>query len=329
MVPARNLLRLQYDCYEGFFDDTRFASEKPACVRSAESMEEEPTSRGRAAVGMAHGGGDQEEEGDQDERDVEDQAGACSREEDEGSEGWLQLGIGAGVGPPASRRSPESISVAAGGALTTELELFAVQPVDVRPPGINPPRTVPAVMMPVYPPPLSHHGVIFRQDLPWGIWNAGASTTFVPAIHPPPPPYALGQYMLPEESSPLAYGERRVVSPQRRPDAGVWFLLQASQNQIKEPFLPQIPKSYLRIKDGRMTVRLLKKYLVNKLGLEDESEVEIWCRGQPLLPFLTLQHVRDNIWCFREEPETGMAMLPAESPSLEYLMTLHYGRSTY
>ncbi|KAG6490667.1 hypothetical protein ZIOFF_051977 [Zingiber officinale] len=38
------------------------------------------------------------------------------------------------------------------------------------------------------------------------------------------------------------------------------------------PLLPQIPRSYLRIKDGRMTIRLLIKYLVNKLGLEDESE---------------------------------------------------------
>ncbi|KAL5082753.1 hypothetical protein RYX36_011174, partial [Vicia faba] len=42
---------------------------------------------------------------------------------------------------------------------------------------------------------------------------------------------------------------------------------------VKEPFLPQIPKNYLRIKDGRMTVRLLMKYLVNKLKLENESEI--------------------------------------------------------
>ncbi|KAM7487081.1 hypothetical protein LguiB_024565 [Lonicera macranthoides] len=40
----------------------------------------------------------------------------------------------------------------------------------------------------------------------------------------------------------------RVVDPPRRPHSGIWFMLQASQNQAKEPFLPQIPKSYLRIK---------------------------------------------------------------------------------
>lgn len=65
----------------------------------------------------------------------------------------------------------------------------------------------------------------------------------------------------------------RVIDPPRRPHSGIWFMLQASQNQAKEPFLQQITKSYLRIKDGRMTVRLLMKYLVRKLGLDSESEV--------------------------------------------------------
>uniref|UniRef100_A0A7N0TM55 Uncharacterized protein n=1 Tax=Kalanchoe fedtschenkoi TaxID=63787 RepID=A0A7N0TM55_KALFE len=68
-------------------------------------------------------------------------------------------------------------------------------------------------------------------------------------------------------------GWMRIVRPPRRPHVGIWFMLQASQNQVREPFLPQIPKSYLRIKDGRMTVRLLIKYLVHKLRLESESEV--------------------------------------------------------
>ncbi|XP_071736391.1 uncharacterized protein [Rutidosis leptorrhynchoides] len=64
----------------------------------------------------------------------------------------------------------------------------------------------------------------------------------------------------------------RVVDPPRRPNSGVWFILQASQNQIKEPYLPQVPKSYLRIKDGRTTIRLLIKYLVKKLKLHSEYE---------------------------------------------------------
>ncbi|KAJ8475972.1 hypothetical protein OPV22_019699 [Ensete ventricosum] len=87
----------------------------------------------------------------------------------------------------------------------------------------------------------------------------------------------------------------RVVSPPRR-QTGIWLILQAAPNQGRQPFLPQIPKSYLRIKDEGLTISLLMKYLVKKLGLEDESEVEITCRDQQLLPFLTLQYVRDNIW---------------------------------
>ncbi|KAK7295622.1 hypothetical protein RJT34_18533 [Clitoria ternatea] len=115
----------------------------------------------------------------------------------------------------------------------------------------------------------------------------------------------------------------RVVDPPRRPHSGIWFMLQASQNPAKEP-LPQIPKNYLRIKDGRMTVRLLLKYLVSKLRLESESEIEITCKGQQLLPFLTLQHVRDNIWSPRD---TTRALL-SDSSTMDHVMVLHYGRST-
>ncbi|XP_071929636.1 protein LAX PANICLE 2-like [Coffea arabica] len=99
-------------------------------------------------------------------------------------------------------------------------------------------------------------------------------------------------------------------------------MLQAQQNQAKEPFLPQISKSFLRIKDGGMTIRLVIKYLVNKLKLESESEVEIRCRGQQVLPFLTLQHVRDSIW----SPSDVVTLLPDSSPT-DHLMVLHYGRS--
>ncbi|KAG7555101.1 hypothetical protein ISN44_As11g012830 [Arabidopsis suecica] len=121
----------------------------------------------------------------------------------------------------------------------------------------------------------------------------------------------------------------RVIDPPRRPHSGIWFLLQASQNQTVEPFLPQIPKSYLRIKDGKMTVRLLMKYLVNKLRLEHESQVEIRCRGQELEPVLTLQHVRDAIWRgSRDNPSLSqnITLLPNSSTS-DHLMVLHYGRT--
>ncbi|XP_030461876.1 protein LAX PANICLE 2-like isoform X3 [Syzygium oleosum] len=120
----------------------------------------------------------------------------------------------------------------------------------------------------------------------------------------------------------------RIIDPPRRPHSGIWFMLQASQNQAKEPFLPQIPKSYLRIKDGRMTVRLIMKYLVNKLRLDSESEqVEITCRGQNLLPSLTLQHVRDQIWSIGQRDQ-AVTMLPESTAAVDHLMVLHYGRSS-
>ncbi|KZV43929.1 RING finger protein [Dorcoceras hygrometricum] len=70
----------------------------------------------------------------------------------------------------------------------------------------------------------------------------------------------------------------RVIQPPRRPSSGLWLMLQASQNQEREPFLPQLSKRYLRIRDGRMTIRLVIKYLVIKLRLESENEK--WDYGQ-------------------------------------------------
>uniref|UniRef100_A0A0D9XZA2 Uncharacterized protein n=1 Tax=Leersia perrieri TaxID=77586 RepID=A0A0D9XZA2_9ORYZ len=110
-------------------------------------------------------------------------------------------------------------------------------------------------------------------------------------------------------------------------EAGTWFVLRAAQSQRRdEPPLPQIPRSFLRVRDGRMTVRVVMRYLVNKLGLEEDSQLEITCRGQRLLPEMTLQHVRDTIWC--TPPAEAAAVLPAPgSLSTNQIMTLNYGRS--
>ncbi|KAL2613650.1 hypothetical protein R1flu_025342 [Riccia fluitans] len=75
---------------------------------------------------------------------------------------------------------------------------------------------------------------------------------------------------------------------------GIWFALQAARNQADNP-LPQLSSPYLRIKDGKLPVSHVKKYLVKKLGLANETEVEITCRGQPVVSSLPLESVR-NIW---------------------------------
>ncbi|CAH8301089.1 unnamed protein product [Eruca vesicaria subsp. sativa] len=120
--------------------------------------------------------------------------------------------------------------------------------------------------------------------------------------------------------------EFRVLDPPKRPHSGLWFLLQASQFQEKEPFLPQVNKRYLRIKDGKITVRLLIKYLMKKLQLESESEIEIRCRGQQLSPLLTMQHVRDTIWSPKSSSSQSFTSLRDSSTS-DHVMILHYGRT--
>ncbi|KAL5724458.1 hypothetical protein ACHQM5_007720 [Ranunculus cassubicifolius] len=87
------------------------------------------------------------------------------------------------------------------------------------------------------------------------------------------PYYPRGSFQQQQQHSVGPSSSARIIDPPRRPDSNIWFSLQASQNQNKQPFLPQIPKSYLRIKDGKMTVQVLIKYLATKLRLDSESEV--------------------------------------------------------
>ncbi|CAO1940811.1 unnamed protein product [Urochloa humidicola] len=128
----------------------------------------------------------------------------------------------------------------------------------------------------------------------------------------------------------------RVVSPPRRTEAaaGLWLKLEAATNQFREPVLPQIPKSYLRIKDSNVKVEVVMKYLAQKLGISGSShQVELTCRGQLLHPFLLVKHVRDSIWCSTppREEETRLTELTASrrSPAAaaaatDHVMTLCY-----
>ncbi|TKW18656.1 hypothetical protein SEVIR_5G445200v4 [Setaria viridis] len=123
----------------------------------------------------------------------------------------------------------------------------------------------------------------------------------------------------------------RVISPPRRREtaAGLWLKLQAAPNQVREPILPQIPKSYLRIKDSNMKVEVVMKYLAEKLGISRSHQVELTCRGQLLHPFLLVKHVRDSIWCStapREEETLAELTASRRSPAAtaDHVMTLCY-----
>ena len=62
--------------------------------------------------------------------------------------------------------------------------------------------------------------------------------------------------------------------------------------------------------------------IVNVVLGDENQQVEITCRGQKLLPFLTLQQVRDNIW----SPSDVVTLLPETASTSDHIMVLHYGR---
>ncbi|KAK8484100.1 hypothetical protein V6N11_027702 [Hibiscus sabdariffa] len=110
-------------------------------------------------------------------------------------------------------------------------------------------------------------------------------------------------------------------STRTRPHSGLWFTLQAYTNRNGEA-LPQIPKAYIRVKDENVTIFMVKKYLVRKLGLSNEAEVEISCMGQRLLQTQTLKQVRDGVWL-----PSFLHNYSLESNCVNnHLMSLYYGR---
>ncbi|KAL4352717.1 hypothetical protein GQ457_06G028990 [Hibiscus cannabinus] len=104
----------------------------------------------------------------------------------------------------------------------------------------------------------------------------------------------------------------------------VWFSLVASEDQEGGASLPQIPANYLRIKDGNMPVSFIQKYLMKKLDLTDEAEVEIKCMGQPVLPTLQLYNLVD-LWLQTASTSQRVAA-SAGSSAKEFVMVLAYAR---
>ncbi|KAI3929518.1 hypothetical protein MKX01_025686 [Papaver californicum] len=280
---------------------------------------------------------------------------------------WLQLGLGGShelnyklddhrIEPITTTRSRNDL---------VELNLFAgannntqhviKQPMITTPPNTSNMDTISAPSLFLSQPRSSFSNFLHQQEVvSWGNrpspWNNPIASATSTSTSP--------SNSLLQMASPISPGHRqqrfhhhntvldmrslnsdlKVVNPPRRPHSGVWVILQASQAQEIEPFLPQIPKNYLRIKDGRTTVRMLIKYLVNKIKLHNESEVEIRCRGQLLLQHLSIQYVRDHIWIANNNYNSRsdhhnlhhhaaaiMTLLP-HSLTTDHVMTLHYSR---
>ncbi|PSS19068.1 E3 ubiquitin protein like [Actinidia chinensis var. chinensis] len=104
----------------------------------------------------------------------------------------------------------------------------------------------------------------------------------------------------------------------------IWFSLVASEEQEGDIPLPQISACYLRIKDGSVPVSFIQKYLVKKLDLTSEAEVEIMCRGQPLLPTLQLWNLVD-LWS-RTAATSKRVSVSVGSSAKDFVMVLSYSR---
>ncbi|QCE07581.1 polycomb group RING finger protein 1 [Vigna unguiculata] len=103
----------------------------------------------------------------------------------------------------------------------------------------------------------------------------------------------------------------------------IWFCLLASEeNNGLEP-LPQLSSCYLRVQDGNVTVSYIKKYLVKKLGLASENEVEISLYGQPVLSSWKLNSLVD-MW-LRAMPKNEIVTTFGSSAK-DFIMALSYGR---
>ncbi|KAK2417725.1 E3 ubiquitin protein ligase DRIP2 [Trifolium repens] len=105
----------------------------------------------------------------------------------------------------------------------------------------------------------------------------------------------------------------------------IWFSLIASENQEGEAPLPNIPAIYLRIKDGSAPVSCIQKYLMQKLNLTSETEIEIKCMGQPVLPTLKLHNLVE-LWL--DSAASASDRIPAiiGSSAKDFVMVLAYSQ---
>ncbi|CAH9073832.1 unnamed protein product [Cuscuta europaea] len=108
-------------------------------------------------------------------------------------------------------------------------------------------------------------------------------------------------------------------------DYPIWFSLVASKEQEGDAPLPQISPTYLRIKDGSIPVSFIQKYLVRKLHLMHDDEVEIRCMGQLVAPTLQLNNLIDQ-WIQMSSSGSDKLSVKIGTSTKDFVMVLVYGR---
>lgn len=104
----------------------------------------------------------------------------------------------------------------------------------------------------------------------------------------------------------------------------VWLSL-LSSTKNGDTLLPQISASYLRIKEGHLPVSFLQKYLVKKLNLASETQVEIECRGELVSPTLSLHDLTEH-WLGHGPPQRVQASVGTSAK--QFVMVLTYRLKT-
>ncbi|XP_021773137.1 E3 ubiquitin protein ligase DRIP2-like isoform X2 [Chenopodium quinoa] len=124
-----------------------------------------------------------------------------------------------------------------------------------------------------------------------------------------------------EQSSPQV-----VVNEVRRnwKDGPIWFTLVASEDQEGGEPLPQIPAAFLRVKDGNMPISSIQKYIVKKLDLASEAEVQILLQGQPVQPDLLLSSLLEA-WLHASPTQNKIQTVVGDSAK-EFVMVISYAR---
>ncbi|GAB4855391.1 hypothetical protein Ancab_024014 [Ancistrocladus abbreviatus] len=109
-----------------------------------------------------------------------------------------------------------------------------------------------------------------------------------------------------------------------RENIPIWFSLVASEGQEGGAPLPQVSAGFLRVKDGSMPVSFIQKYLMKKLDLPTEAEVQISCQGHSLLPNLQLRSLLD-LW-LQNAPTSKRVRTTVGNSAKEFVMVLSYSR---
>ncbi|KAL9226433.1 hypothetical protein vseg_002248 [Gypsophila vaccaria] len=156
--------------------------------------------------------------------------------------------------------------------------------------------------------------------------NLAVAATATVVATPLTPPSVSASSSSSSSSSSLDFKLINPRPPLRKPLPSLWFTLLPSPHQCVQPSSPRLSKSFLRIKDEKLKVRLVMKYVAHKLGLDCESQVEIRCRGQVVEPTLTLEQVRHKMWSPNQQAMT-LIHNSAASPK-QHILLLHYTTSS-